>query len=430
MDGRRPVCWTRAGRRPRNRRSKAWDDALTDVEPDQGSGELASTSFRYRWIFEAIGRTCAAATAHARKAAAQASALQDRLERAGPPGSSCKRGWSTVQVRADTEPVIRMADALPPRSVARSDPHRVAVPVLMRRFEDVVSAANSQRGRHLRERVPVGGEGHALDARTGRPGSADLRRPLRTQTLGQVAERRRTLHVSLALALGLADVVRAESGGVELGTLFIDEGFGSLDSDVLKGVMDMLEQVRVGEDRVIGLISHVDLLKGRIDPRISVRRDPAGPVSARWRFTCGLPDLLDEAILAVVAAIPAGRLVSYADVAEIASQAGYACGPQIAWPLSDHGDQVPWWQVVQAAGTWLNRSGTQPVRCWAPKGSGRRSPGGIGEHRWRPSAAGCRGRRADRVRRHLRISGIMGVVIDVSRKVRAVGGCGHQRDPR
>ena len=41
-----------------------------------------------------------------------------------------------------------------------------------------------------------------------------------------------------------------------------------------------------------------------------------------------LPDLLDEAILAVVAAIPAGRLVSYADVAEIASQAGYACGPR------------------------------------------------------------------------------------------------------
>jgi len=81
-------------------------------------------------------------------------------------------------------------------------------------------------------------------------------------------------YVSLALALGLADVVRSESGGVSLGTLFIDEGFGSLDSEVLEEVMDMLEQVRAGEDRVIGLVSHVDILKQRIDPRISVRRDP------------------------------------------------------------------------------------------------------------------------------------------------------------
>jgi len=80
--------------------------------------------------------------------------------------------------------------------------------------------------------------------------------------------------VSLALALGLADVVRSESGGVSLGTLFIDEGFGSLDADVLEEVIDMLEQVRAGEDRVIGLVSHVEVLKQRIDPRISVRRDP------------------------------------------------------------------------------------------------------------------------------------------------------------
>jgi alkylated DNA nucleotide flippase Atl1 len=102
-----------------------------------------------------------------------------------------------------------------------------------------------------------------------------------------------------------------------------------------------------------------------------------------------LPDLLDEAILAVVAAIPAGRLVSYADVAEIASQAGYACGPRrVARALSDHGDQVPWWRVVQAAGTLA-----EPVRDAAGallgaegiQVDGRRV--GLEEHRWRPSAA-------------------------------------------
>ena len=87
--------------------------------------------------------------------------------------------------------------------------------------------------------------------------------------------------MALALALGLADVVRSESGGIELGTLFIDEGFGSLDERTLDEVMDMLEQVRAGQDRIIGLVSHVDLLKQRIDPRISVRRDSQRPGVSR-----------------------------------------------------------------------------------------------------------------------------------------------------
>ena len=182
-----------------------------------------------------------------------------------------------VQVRADTEPVIRMADLA---TAQRHEViHRVKLSsfVLMRRFEDVVSAANDRLDAISEGRYQLAVEGHGLDARTGRPGSADLRRPLGPKRSTRSLSGGERFYVSLALALGLADVVRAESGGVELGTLFIDEGFGSLDSDVLEEVMDMLEQVRVGEDRVIGLISHVDLLKGRIDPRISVRRDPARP---------------------------------------------------------------------------------------------------------------------------------------------------------
>jgi exonuclease SbcC len=121
-------------------------------------------------------------------------------------------------------------------------------------------------------------EAHGLDNR-GQAG-LDLRvedqRTERLRSTGSLSGGER-FYVSLALALGLADVVRSESGGVQLGTLFIDEGFGSLDADVLEEVMDMLEQVRAGEDRVIGLVSHVDLLKQRIDPRISVRRDTARP---------------------------------------------------------------------------------------------------------------------------------------------------------
>jgi exonuclease SbcC len=256
---------------------KAWDDALTDVE--RTLRDLADVDLDHAVDLEAIGETCAAATAHARQAAAQASALQDRLERARPRREQLQaRLGHAAQVRADTEPVIRMADLA---TAQRHEViHRVKLSsfVLMRRFEDVVSAANDRLDAISEGRYQLAVEGHGLDARTQAgldlriyDGRSDSKRSTRSLSGGE------RFYVSLALALGLADVVRAESGGVELGTLFIDEGFGSLDSDVLEEVMDMLEQVRVGEDRVIGLISHVDLLKGRIDPRISVRRDPARP---------------------------------------------------------------------------------------------------------------------------------------------------------
>ena len=62
--------------------------------------------------------------------------------------------------------------------------------------------------------------------------------------------------VSLALALGLADVITDEAGGTDLDTLFVDEGFGSLDADTLDDVMDTLDTLRDG-GRVVGVVSHV-----------------------------------------------------------------------------------------------------------------------------------------------------------------------------
>ncbi|MBM9469535.1 AAA family ATPase [Nakamurella leprariae] len=84
-----------------------------------------------------------------------------------------------------------------------------------------------------------------------------------------------TFVASLALALGLADVVAAESGGRLLDTLFIDEGFGSLDAGTLDQVMDTLDELRAG-GRVVGLVSHVDELRQRIPDQIRVVRGPAG----------------------------------------------------------------------------------------------------------------------------------------------------------
>ncbi len=74
---------------------------------------------------------------------------------------------------------------------------------------------------------------------------------------------------SLALALGLADVVQHETGGVDIETLFVDEGFGSLDDQALEQVMDALEGLRDG-GRVVGLVSHVAEMKQRIGTQLQV----------------------------------------------------------------------------------------------------------------------------------------------------------------
>jgi exonuclease SbcC len=80
---------------------------------------------------------------------------------------------------------------------------------------------------------------------------------------------------SLALALGLADVVAAETGGALLDTLFVDEGFGTLDAETLDVVMDTLDELRAG-GRVVGLVSHVEELRQRIPTRLRVRKARAG----------------------------------------------------------------------------------------------------------------------------------------------------------
>lgn len=207
------------------------------------------------------------------------SRLSDRLGRVHPRRTELgRRIEARAKVSDETEAVIRMADLA---TASRNEViHRVRLSafVLMRRFEDVVNAANDRLGAISEGRYQLLVVTRGLDARAAAgldltiyDARSDSARSTRSLSGGE------RFYVSLALALGLADVVRSESGGVELGTLFIDEGFGSLDAEVLEEVMDMLEQVRVGEDRVIGLISHVEALKQRIDPRISVMRDPLRP---------------------------------------------------------------------------------------------------------------------------------------------------------
>ncbi|TDD10005.1 SbcC/MukB-like Walker B domain-containing protein, partial [Nonomuraea diastatica] len=84
---------------------------------------------------------------------------------------------------------------------------------------------------------------------------------------------------SLALALGLADVVTAEAGGAELGMLFVDEGFGTLDEDTLDSVLDILDGLRDG-GRAVGIVSHVAELRSRISAQLKVTKTRTGSTLA------------------------------------------------------------------------------------------------------------------------------------------------------
>ena len=80
---------------------------------------------------------------------------------------------------------------------------------------------------------------------------------------------------SLALALGLSDEVQRTAGGIRLDTLFLDEGFGSLDDESLEQAIRVLSGLTEG-DRLVGIISHVAALKDRIDRQLVVKKDRTG----------------------------------------------------------------------------------------------------------------------------------------------------------
>ncbi|MBR6377541.1 MAG: SMC family ATPase [Oscillospiraceae bacterium] len=84
-----------------------------------------------------------------------------------------------------------------------------------------------------------------------------------------------SFYTSLALALGLSDVVQRRAGGRKLEALFIDEGFGTLDDEMLSSALEVLNQLTQG-DRLVGIISHVDKLGASIPQKIVVKNSPKG----------------------------------------------------------------------------------------------------------------------------------------------------------
>ncbi|WP_330456518.1 SMC family ATPase [Streptomyces sp. NBC_00820] len=147
--------------------------------------------------------------------------------------------------------------------------------VLAARLEQVAAAATMRLQRmssgrytlvHFADRAGRGRSGlglHVVDAWTGRE------RDTATLSGGE------TFFASLALALGLADVVTDEAGGVRLDTLFIDEGFGSLDDQTLDEVLDVLDSLRA-RDRSVGIVSHVADLRRRVHAQLEVVKGRSG----------------------------------------------------------------------------------------------------------------------------------------------------------
>lgn len=175
---------------------------------------------------------------------------------------------------AEHEIIAGLANAVSGRTDSRMD---LETFVLAAELEEIVAAANMRldsmsSGRYLLQhtdevalRRKASGLGlSVLDAYTGQS-----RHP-------QSLSGGETFLASLALALGLAEVVSARAGGVHLDTLFIDEGFGSLDDETLTLAMTTLDELRQG-GRTVGLISHVAAMKEQLPAQLVVESTPQGP---------------------------------------------------------------------------------------------------------------------------------------------------------
>ncbi|HMH91617.1 MAG TPA: SMC family ATPase [Streptosporangiaceae bacterium] len=174
------------------------------------------------------------------------------------------------RLTARTEPVIRLAGLA--RGTEGQRKIALTTYVLRLWFEQVVQAANARlaamsSGRYELRRTD---EGESRRQRTGLT-LAVIDRHTGAERSPKSLSGGETFYTSLALALGLADVVKAEAGGVELDTLFIDEGFGSLDPQTLDQVMAVIDDLR-DRGRAVGIVSHVTDLKDRVYERLEVRR--------------------------------------------------------------------------------------------------------------------------------------------------------------
>ncbi|MFI8369552.1 AAA family ATPase [Streptomyces sp. NPDC085466] len=264
------------GRRARQHRLDVWQAeaaAVADRLAEPGVEEAAAlppadpaTADAVHTAAERTLRAAAAGLAAARERvtglAGLARQAETEVRRLGP-------------LRTEHDRVARLAALTAGTSAENERRMRLEAYVLAARLEQVAAAASARLQRmssgrytlvHSDARAGARRSGlglHVVDAWTGNE------RDTATLSGGE------TFFASLALALGLADVVTDEAGGVRLDTLFIDEGFGSLDDQTLDEVLDVLDSLRE-RDRSVGIVSHVADLRRRIPVQLEVTKGRDG----------------------------------------------------------------------------------------------------------------------------------------------------------
>lgn len=308
----------------RQGREKAGEQAA--AERERFAGRLAEAGFADEADFAAAGRTAAAVKELERAVADYDAALavaQDRVRQAELATAGLERpdvaaaeaaataalaaseglvaeqarlqeavskqqGWRDQVKAIETEKAAREAEYAVLGRLAQvangQNPQRVSFHrfVLQALLDEVTGVANARlkkmsRGRYALRRMDdplhrgmAGGLDIEIeDAWTG------VARHAATLSGGE------TFLASLALALGLADVVQGYSGGVYLDTIFVDEGFGMLDPEALDMAMQALVELQTG-GRLVGIISHVPELKERIEARLEIVPTDRGSTT-RWR---------------------------------------------------------------------------------------------------------------------------------------------------
>ncbi|MBB5937147.1 AAA family ATPase [Streptomyces zagrosensis] len=218
-----------------------------------------------------------AATSALRAASARDAAARERCIQLDQLSAQATRAARTLgPLRAEHDRVAALASLAAGTSADNERKMRLESYVLAARLEQVAAAASARLGHMSAGRYTLvhsdartSGRGraglglHVIDAWTG------SERDTATLSGGE------TFFASLALALGLADVVTDEAGGVRLDTLFIDEGFGSLDEQTLDEVLDVLDSLRE-RDRTVGIVSHVADLRQRVPAQLEVVKSRSG----------------------------------------------------------------------------------------------------------------------------------------------------------
>jgi len=284
LDGAREAVAGPAGPAALAAEVDSWTGTLARLEAAVQAGDLAGLDPGRAAEIHAQAATAEAALTRAEEAEQEVRVAHEagkaKAERLGERLAEVRKAEDHLdRLAEETEPVIRLAGL-----AKGTEGHRrvsLTTYVLRHWFSQVVAAANVRlaamsSGRYELKRTDEGGTRReragltlaVTDRHTG------MDRSPASLSGGE------TFYTSLALALGLADVVKAEAGGVDLDTLFIDEGFGSLDAATLDEVMAVIDDLR-DRGRVVGIVSHVPDLKDRVPERLEVRRLPDGSSALR-----------------------------------------------------------------------------------------------------------------------------------------------------